>query len=370
MQNCPHIIKPPFLKWVGNCFLLFLLLFSPAHAEDGAKELDKKEHQEVTDDSDNFITFVFENDSIGSGTDQNYTNGVRLTYLDLNAAVPDFFYKVTDYLPILPDYLPTFDKKNKSTVYYSAGQNLYTPDDIGSPVQDPNDRPWAGFIYGSIGIFTETENYIDEMEVTFGIVGPLALGRQIQTIVHRHVTNSTIPEGWDNQLENEPGLILSWQRRWSDALPMDGLKISETKKLRLSVDPYFGISLGNIYTYASAGFSFRISTQKSRSSNTPLRVRPALPGTGYFRVSEEGWGWSLFGGIEGRAVARNIFLDGSTFVSSHNVTKYPVVGDANLGIAFDVSRVRLSYTLVLRSKEFKTQDRSDLFGAVSLAYRF
>lgn len=336
--------------------LIFFLLFSSAYAQEGeeTKEVSQEQEEET---HDNFFTIVFENDSIGSGTDQNYTNGTRFTYFDVNASFPDIAH-------VLADYVPTFDINKSSSVYYSFGQNLYTPDDIGSPVQDPNDRPWAAFLYGSIGMATQTGNHIDELEATIGIVGPLALGEQVQTEVHRHITNSPLPNGWDNQLENEPGLILSAQRRWLVA------PLVKLERLTLSLSPYLGVSLGNVYTYASTGFTFRLTSQRSGLSDTPLRVRPALPGSGYFEESPAGWGWSIFGGIEGRAVARNIFLDGSTFVESHNVTKLPVVGDANIGVALKVRRVRLSYTLVLRSKEFKTQARSDLFGAVTLAYRF
>lgn len=336
--------------------LIFFLLFSSAYAQEGeeTKEVSQEQEEEI---HDNFFTIVFENDSIGSGTDQNYTNGTRFTYFDVNASFPDIAH-------VLADYVPTFDINKSSSVYYSFGQNLYTPDDIGSPVQDPNDRPWAAFLYGSIGMATQTGNHIDELEATIGIVGPLALGEQVQTEVHRHITNSPLPNGWDNQLENEPGLILSAQRRWLVA------PLVKLERLTLSLSPYLGVSLGNVYTYASTGFTFRLTSQRSGLSDTPLRVRPALPGSGYFEESPAGWGWSIFGGIEGRAVARNIFLDGSTFVESHNVTKLPVVGDANIGVALKVRRVRLSYTLVLRSKEFKTQARSDLFGAVTLAYRF
>lgn len=336
----------------GILVLLFLLIFSPAHAQEPADPAKKKAKELYP----NFFTIVFENDSIGSGTDQNYTNGVRLTYFDVNADFPD----IAD---TIAQKIPTFDINQSSSAYYSFGQNLYTPDDIGAIEQDKSDRPWAAFLYGSIGMATQTGDHIDELEATIGIVGPLALGEQVQTVVHKHVTSSPLPNGWDNQLENEPGLILSWQRRWPKPFHFD------STKLTLTFAPHFGITLGNVYTYSNTGFAFRLSSEKSKNSDTPLRVRPALPGTGYYEAPG-GWGWTIFGGIEGRAVARNIFLDGSTFVSSHSVSKFPIVGDANLGFAFKFWRVRMSYTLVLRSKEFKIQDRSDLFGAATLAYRF
>jgi len=375
MQSYPHRINPlkSLLKSAGVkgaiiagfVSLIFLMLLSPANAQDCDKDLKKN-------NSKNFLTIAFENDSIGSGEDQNYTSGLRATYFDHKEKVPEFFKKFEEWFPSLKDNLPTPDKKNEMSVYYSVGQNLYTPNDIGNPAQDLNDRPWAAFLYGSLGVYLDTEKTgksIDEFEFTLGVVGPAALGKQAQTVVHKHITNSTIPLGWGNQLENEPGFILSWQHRWwPDELDWEVPTFFKQKKLNISVGPHLGASLGNVYTYANAGFSFRISSEKSANSDMPIRVRPALPGTGKFEV--DGWGWSLFGGLEGRAVARNIFLDGNTFESSHSVTKYPFVSDANIGIAIEVWKLRLSYTLVSRSKEFKTQGKSELFGAASLSYMF
>ena len=101
-----------------------------------------------------------------------------------------------------------------------------------------------------------------------------------------------------------------------------------------------------------------------------MRVRPALPGTGFFEIPEKKWSWSLFGGVEGRLVGRNIFLDGNTFRDSYSVDKNYAVGDANAGVALTYDQMRISYTLVYRTKEFETQDENTVFGALNLGYRF
>lgn len=82
------------------------------------------------------------------------------------------------------------------------------------------------------------------------------------------------------------------------------------------------------------------------------------------------FGWYAFAGIEGRAVARNIFLDGNTFADSRSVDKEPLVGDLQFGIVLDWSDVRLSYTHVYRTREFRTQESSDDFGAFSVSAKF
>ena len=57
-----------------------------------------------------------------------------------------------------------------------------------------------------------------------------------------------------------------------------------------------------------------------------------MPGGGYFR-RKKGFNWYLFAGLEGRAVFRNIFLDGNTFTDSHSVDSKHFVGDIQAGLA-------------------------------------
>lgn len=305
---------------------------------------------------DNILTLVVENDLFGGGTDRNYTSGVRLGYIDINSEFPGFAHDLADMLPV-------FDINETSSIFYSLGQNLYTPE-ITQAEMDEGDRPWSAFLYGSVGMVTFTGNHSDEIEATLGIIGPAALGEPTQKWIHRHISNSPEPQGWDNQLHNEPGFMLAWQRSYPRYFA------GTSGHFYWSAAPYYGLTLGNVMTYGQTGLSARIGPASEKWQDTPLRVRPAMPGTGFFEIPEKTWSWYLFGGIEGRAVARNIFLDGNTFRDSPDVDKNYFVGDANMGVAFTYDRVRLSYTLVYRTKEFKGQEDPDLFGAISLGYRF
>jgi hypothetical protein len=218
-------------------------------------------------------------------------------------------------------------------------------------------------LYGSAGIASLAGNHVDELEMTLGVIGPLAQGERIQKFVHDAISAKD-PNGWDNQLENEPGLILSWQRRWPwfYHLERDGFQ--------LSMEPHGGMALGNVYTYAGGGITARFGPA-AVWQDTPPRVRPAIPGTGFFTAPPSNrLSWFVFAGTEVRGVARNIFLDGNTFEGSHSVDKRPFVADANAGMAFTWGRARVSYALNWRSKEFDGQDRGDLFGTVSIGYGF
>jgi hypothetical protein len=319
-------------------------------------ETDVSKAIEQSKDTHSFLTFNVENDMFGGGTDRNYTSGVRVTYFDLSATPPEIFKDIAKAVP-------TFSINKTTGIYYSLGQNLYTPKDITHVSQMPGDHPWAGFLYGSAGLSTITHNHVDELEVTLGIVGPAALGKETQTFIHKYVSGSPKPMGWDNQLKNEPGLILSWERRFPERFGFNMLGLTA------GAEPHLGVTLGNVYTYANTGLSLRLSPYGSLQDD-PIRVRPAMPGTGAFIVPEHKFSWYLFGGVEGRAVARNIFLDGNTFADSYSVTKKPFVADVNLGLATTYGKTRVSYALIYRTKEYTTQKGGNVFGTVSLGFRF
>lgn len=309
-----------------------------------------------------FITLNVENDMFAwGGKDGDYTNGVRLTYHKVGAPLPEF-------ARALDTAVPMFRTNQATNIYYSVGHNLYTPSDITVQAQAPNERPWAAYLYGAAGMSTVRKNRIDEIEASIGIIGPAALGEQIQKTYHKWI-DSPEPEGWRNQLKNEPALMLSWNRRFPNRYDVDLPEILESQ-WTLTAEPNIGVTVGNVYTYANAGASFRFSPFEGRYQDAPIRVRPAMPGTGSFMVPDQVFAWNFFGGVEGRAVAQNIFLDGNTFTDSHSVDKEPFVYDATLGVAAAYGKTRVSYAFVYRSREFKEQADPALFGTVTLSYRF
>ncbi|NQZ14645.1 MAG: lipid A deacylase LpxR family protein [Alphaproteobacteria bacterium] len=308
-------------------------------------------------DDHNYLSFSYENDLIGAGTDENYTSGLRVSYFDTETSVPPG-------IDTLADMIPTFDLNGTTSTFFTFGQNIYTPENINIRQLQRNDRPYAAWLYGSVGLATAENNHLDELEVTLGVVGPEALGEQTQKLIHRHVTDSDIPKGWSNQLDFEPGVILSWRRRW----PV--FYTANIGDFRFRLEPDINVSLGNVYTYAGTGGVITFGPYKSRLQDTPPRVRPAMPGTGFFDTPDQEFNWYLFAGLDGRAIGRNIFLDGNTFKGSHSVDKRHFVADANAGIAFGYDDYRLSYTLNYRTKEFDGQDDPSVFGSVTLTTRF
>lgn len=207
-------------------------------------------------------------------------------------------------------------------------------------------------------------HHVDEVEASLGVVGPLALGESAQKFIHKYVSGSPTPQGWSHQLKNEPAMLLAWRRRYPGfwRFAYDGVSFAFM--------PHYDVTLGNVYTHASAGFNVQFTGRTEQWQDAPLRVRPAMPGTGFFEIPKHGFGWYVFAGAEARLVGRNIFLDGNTFAHSYSVHKKPLVTDLNVGFALTYDQVRLSYTLVRRSREFYAQKDASVFGALSLGYRF
>lgn len=305
----------------------------------------------------NFLSLSVENDNLASGTDQFYTSGVRLTYFNAGTDAPEV-------MEVIDRYSPFFAINETTSTYFSLGHNMYTPQDITVSSLQENDRPWAAFLYGSIGLTTVENNHVDDVELTLGVVGPAALGEPIQSFIHKNISNSPNPEGWDNQIDTEPGIILSWQRRWPSAYTID------IGDFRFAAEPNINASIGNIYTYAGTGLMLSFGPYRGVLQDKPPRVRPALPGSGYFETPSQGWSWYAFAGADGRAVARNIFLDGNTFSNSHSVDKKHFVGDLTGGLAFTLGDYRLAYSLNYRTEEFKNQNDDSIFGSLTLSTRF
>lgn len=309
-----------------------------------------------------FLSVTVENDTFFGGTDRHFTSGIRFDW------VPKTKRGVFGLVPLMEDILGAPDDPGKSRMYFSLGQNMFTPDDITDPEIIPDDRPFAGWLYLSTGLVAKQDGYTERLELTLGVIGPASLAGGLQRRWHDWFDFRT-PRGWRNQLKNEPGLIVYYERQWRARLGTAG-------KLSAEILPHLGASLGNVLTYASAGLSLRYG-QNMPDDSGPPRVRPGLPGGAGFNLRDDAeFGWYIFASTEGRAVARNIFLDGSSFRKSHSVPKKHFVGDLNVGFAVVLRDgsgflppMRISYTYMWRSREFHGQDGIDRLGSVSLTLR-
>jgi hypothetical protein len=329
------------------------LAWLPAGAEEA-----KDEATDVTEHPDRgpIITLQVENDYFVSDDDSQYTHGMLLSYYSGANEVPGIVRDGAQYLPFFAEW---GDLRSS----FAIGQNMFTPDDLSATEVVEDDRPYAGWLHFDIGLTSDTQARRDLLELSLGVVGPDSYAQQFQTEFHKLI-DAPVGEGWDNQINNEPAIMLSYERQFRGYEPLRVMDVEA------DAVPNWGFAVGNVYTYGSTGVMFRLGSDLSQDYGPPL-IQPSLPGSGYFE--RRGWdevNWYVFGGMEGRAVAYNIFLDGNTLSDSHSVTKEIFVGEVQAGVVVTVGEIRMAFTQILRSPEFEGQDHPDHYGAITLSAGF
>lgn len=305
--------------------------------------------------ADGFWSLQLENDLFGSGNDRFYSHGTEISYLRPGAPPP--------WLGKIAARLPFFELGDTQAVQFSLGQQIFTPQDTQATELLTDDRPYAGWLFGNAELLSlyrisDTHQIGNLLGVTVGVVGPAALGEQIQNGWH-DLIGVERSRGWDNQLNNEIGINLNYTRRWRrfDTAPLG---------TEFETAPHVTLALGNVYTYAAGGVMLRWG-RGLKNDYSPPNIRPGFPGLPYMRPSNRP-GWYLFAGVEARVIARNLFLDGNTFVDSHSVDKRPVVADLQFGLAYQFSDLRIALSNVWRSTEFKGQPENTRFGGINLSF--
>jgi lipid A 3-O-deacylase len=312
------------------------------------------------------FTAYFENDTLGN-TDRHYTAGTKLSWLSSDYSA----WKQRDGISSqLGDRLPLVNEPGTQKNFgIAVGQNIYTPQrkDVSNP--DPLDRPYAGWSYFEFSFLSKSESRLDTLSFQLGIIGPHAYAREVQREVHR-IAGVNFVHGWDYQLKDEPGLNVVVERKWRlYAHSLAGL---------VGVDfvPHVGLSLGNVQTYANGGGTVRAGLNLPSDFGVQL-IRPGGAGSTPCddldpRVSpRKNFSIFIFGAGDGRAVARDIFLDGNTFQDSRRVKREDFVADLSYGAGVIAGRWQLTFTQVTRTREFKTQvERYNQFGSVTLSVAF
>ena len=308
---------------------------------------------------------IDENDAwgnfFGPHQDRHYTHGIKLAYL----AASDAFPKTVAWLNRFPS---CGMEQPVGRVGFVIGQNMYTPEDILDPNPIPNDRPYAGWLY--VGTLFQRQARVNPhlaalegFEVNLGIVGPQSYADEMQRISHQWRFPEDIPQGWANQLQNEPGLVLKYARLWRWSL-------SERSAKYFDVIPRAGFELGNVNTFGVAGASFRLGYNLPDDFGVQIIDSPASV-NGVQSQRKNGFSIYAFGGVDGRAVLQDIALDGNTFCQSASVNKYTFVNDLVWGFAVQPCRhLELSFTHVVRSRQFEGQLGKDIFGALAVKCMF
>lgn len=362
----------PRLACVG---LTFFLGSSAALAQQDIRCLDTDSPFNMVSKYDGTYKFTLDNDLFAK-SDRDYTNGVKMAW-----SSPNLRSFVDD--PCLPPFLQqvgrVFDsiypirigkEEIEGNMTLTLGQAMFTPRDRTRTDLIVDDRPYAGWTYLGFGYNTRSSYRLDSYEINLGVVGPWSRAKQTQDLVHR-IRGLDKFNGWTNQLGNEFGAQLVFERKYR-------VDFFDSEKLRagFGVDliPHAGISLGNVATYANAGFEVRagwglpddFGTSPIRPAGDNSAPRAKQGGAQFIREI----GAHVFISADGRAIARNIFLDGNTIRDSHSVKKNPLVADVAAGVAFNVKKYKIAFVRVFRTREFDGQPTTPRYGSITISGPF
>ncbi len=286
-------------------------------------------------------------------TDRFYTNGLALSA----AWQPAFVQCFAEHVELLE----TFDPK-RTAFGVNVGQQIFTPRDLADPNLIPDDRPYAGYLYGGVFIQRSNRTTFDHMQLDVGIVGPSSWGEDAQKFIHHMLPDNINPEGWDNQLHDEPAIQLTVRRKWRLSFAGE----DSTSDIDIHIIPHVELGLGTVHRYAEAGVMARLGYRLPDDFG-PGRLAQIADATG---DTPDGWSVCVYAAVAGRAVEHNVFLDGNSFRDSHFVTKEPLVGRLDFGTAIQFKRrrlaVELGYHQTFLTEEFEGQNGDHAYGALTV----
>ena len=330
-----------------------LLLYA---SEDPYNTITVPADTEVNEDWELYrFNLYFEND-LFSITDSQYSSGEKFNFIFRVDNPQSNFYDL-----LFLDY-------GDEDVYmsFSLANQIYTPEDLNETALIPNDRPYSGWTYAEVGLHKSSHTHLRSLYLQVGYIGPNSKSEEIQKSIHE-ITGSAPPMGWDNQLNNELGINLSYIHKW-----------------RFQPDTFYGISssfipfvqgdLGNVSIQASAGMHMRIGwnipkdfgvTSLDTGGEVGIPVKD-----GYKEMLHKNWSFSLNFNGAGSAVARDITLDGNTFTSSHSVEKNNFVAYLGYGFSLRYRHFILEYIKNINSKKFKQEQKAHAVGTAVASWIF
>lgn len=180
-------------------------------------------------------------------TDRYYTNGTRI----------DLFYTKSQRKFLSKLLIPL---STQSDNLYGVGltHQMYTPTDITQSQVIVGDRPYSATLYASHSLTSSSDSLGHRLttEISFGVMGPSAFGKEVQTWIH-DVFNYAKPQGWDNQLKD--GIIINYLIQYEKRIVQPSPKIEIIGLIEANV--------GTLSNNLALGLTFRAGLFSSYFSN-------------------------------------------------------------------------------------------------------
>lgn len=314
--------------------------------------------------------FEFDND-IFFKSDNNFSSGLSLQWHSAAASGWEAVLDVPKFVRHLGKRIPTLT--GKGLVYRASlaiGHVIQTPDDLSRRDLIKEDVPYAGVLTLQATGYAYNNDEFRGFEITAGIVGPLSLAEPAQIVLHK-LLHCSVPQGWDNQLANEPLINFNYMRKvkiWHEGRPAG-----------ISFDTAINgnAGLGNLFTQASAALEMRLGHNMpggfvyvpdpiGYSMHYQATLKPARPSASSFYGSLV---------LRGTALAHIIFLDGNSYRDCHRIDRNPLVGQIITGLHYErrhwgVHLCALASNAVVDTRKATAAEKSELVGSITIERRF
>ncbi len=301
-------------------------------------------HAQLIDNSSTFrnigrksyFRFHYDNDYF-TKTDEYYTQGITFEYV--HPAIKRFPLSRLLWEPFT------------SIPQYGISFNLfgYTPTTILSDSILYGDRPFNANISLKTFLIQVDDKHRQQISSAFsiGVMGPAALGYDIQYNIHRWLKNP-VPHGWQHQTKND--IIINYQLNYEKQLLSAGnnFLLNTTAEGRL----------GTLNDKLSGGFNFmtgRFNKRYEPGNDKKRKVEYYFYGQGKANII--GYDASMQGGLFNR---KSPYV-----IASSDITR--VTWQADAGIIVNFRKLYLSYTQSILTKEFRT-GKYHRWGGVSLGF--
>lgn len=311
------MIQHPRMTWLAILSAGLLAVPTPAHAQGGWFE------------SYRTFSLYIENDALAfwkgdASTDERYTQGLRLTWEF--AKWPEWAGAAHQRLSLLSLVNPSRFKPAHNacdpqleradlacgSVSFGLGQTIYSPVDVITPALQPRDQPFAGWLFGTIGLNVRDGRWQSTTEVVLGVVGPASLARDTQSLAHwTWAQGAAKPGGWDNQLHGSlhGGLMQTYAVHWFEKclVAEDTCSGGANEERVMDFSPRAELVATTTMVRGSLGAVFRAGR------GFPDFLAQRIPATALPAKSQAPtkWWWNVFGAADQRWVVHNAFISGS-----------------------------------------------------------
>lgn len=368
------------LQYARRAALVVALLLSGPGARAAADVTDETATRDgpAPEARNGYLTFYLDNDLFG-GTDRNYTNGARLSWISegrpllrippLQRYLEGQVKGEAGLFSRLSGFRAANVREGSLELNYglSLTQLMFTPEDLTSPTQPVGERRYAGWLGLGFSVHARDDQALNTAELILGTTGPNSLAKEAQDLVH-DLRDFDKFEGWDDQIPNEVTVDLAFTQKRR-------IRILDRQDYGFSIDGFgeWGARLGTFRTLAFGGTFFRAGF------NLPADFSdPRISATSYSQqiFDRRGIGasppWSLYAifGFSGTGVAHDASLDGPLFSDFDTGNdREALQGEVFAGFGARLGPVEFGYAHTFRTKSFEEQRGRTDFGSLSFRVR-